>query len=200
MSVTKIFFTTRAKIAGLPLLWLVCAGLTYGQLTSLQPVQQPGADKTQSVVDPLRLGRETPRGTLLGFIRAAQNESEAQTLYFQPPSKGKRPSPAEEQELAAQLFTVLNAKFPVSAISSISNDPEGRGEDGVQHDTVVVGGTRLVSESFQITLVRLEDVHNLKRWFISRQTLVQVPEAYDSLHFPQLATRLPVPLVKYRLA
>jgi MscS family membrane protein len=200
MSVTKILFTTRAKIAGLPLLWLVCAGLTYGQLTSLQPVQQPGADKTQSVVDPLRLGRETPRGTLLGFIRAAQNESEAQTLCFQPPPKGKRSSPAEEQELAAQLFTVLNAKFPASAIGSISNDPEGRGEDGVPHDTVVVGGTRLVSESFQITLVRLEDVHNLKLWFISRQTLVQVPEAYDSLHFPQLATRLPVPLVKYRLA
>ncbi len=106
--------------------------------------------------------------------------------------------PSEEQELANQLLTVLNAEFPASAFSLISNDPEGRGDDQLPHDQIVIGGTRGLSEKFPVTLVRIEDVHDARLWFISRHTLDHVPEIYDSLQFPRLEKSLPVFLVKNR--
>jgi MscS family membrane protein len=150
-------------------------------------------------VDPLGLGRETPRGTIVGFIRMAQEENERAAEYFQPPAKGHRVTAEEEQELAKQLFTVLNATFPASALTSTNGDYEGRGDDGRTRDEIAIGGTHLLSESFPVTLVRQEDVHNVKLWFISRQTLAKVLAAYDSLRFPRLEQMLPTWLVRIRL-
>ena len=93
---------------------------------------------------------------------------------------------------------MLNAKFPASAPGSINNDPDGRGEDQQPRDQIKIGGTRVLSESFPITLIRLQDPHNVKLWFISRQTLDQVPAVYDSLRFPRLEKNLPAYLVKNR--
>ena len=60
----------------------------------------------------------------------AQEENERAAEYFQPPAKGHRVSAEEEQELAKQLYTVLNSTFPASALTSTNADAEGRGEDG----------------------------------------------------------------------
>ncbi len=195
----KTFFPRRARICLLAAICLAGGNFAAGQISSLLPAQKPAATApAPSVIDPLGLGRETPRGAVIGFIRAAQNESEAALQYFQPSPKGHRPAEVEEQELATQTYTVLNAKFPTSALGSINNDAEGRGDDQVPHDEITIGGTRGLSETFPITLVHLADVHNVKLWFISRRTLDQVPEAYDSLNFPKVEKTLPVFLVKNR--
>ncbi len=58
--------------------------------------------------DPLELGRETPRGTVIGFIRAAQSENYGVAVqYFE----GRRASVEREEELARQLLAILNARF-----------------------------------------------------------------------------------------
>jgi MscS family membrane protein len=193
---TKSYRTAGARTFVLTVVCLASAGLASGQVSSLLPSTKPSASaQPAGPTDPL--GRDTPRGTLSGFIRAAQDESETATEYFQP-GKGHHGTPAEEQELATQLSTVLNARFPASAPGSISNDPDGRGEDQQPRDEIKIGGTRVLSESFPITLIRLQDAHNVKLWFISRQTLEQVPEVYDSLRFPRLEKNLPAYLVKNR--
>ncbi|HUE42232.1 MAG TPA: mechanosensitive ion channel domain-containing protein [Candidatus Sulfotelmatobacter sp.] len=183
-------------------LCLVTGAFAAAQVSSLLPgvgskpaAQAPAANAT---IDPLGLNRETPRGTIVGFIRMAQEENERAAEYFQPPMKGRRVTAEEEQELAKQLFTVLNSTFPASALTSTNADYEGRGDDGRPRDEITIGGTHLLSESFPVTLVRLEDVHNVKLWFISRQTLSKVPEAYDSLQWPQVEQKLPPWLVRNR--
>lgn len=198
MIVEKCFFPVRARIFVLLLVTLACAVVVHGQLPQALTGQK-SATPPQPATPADPLGREAPRGTLLGFIRAAQNESERAIEYFQPSPKGHRVTPAEEQELATQLFIVMNATFPASALGSISNDPDARGDDLLPRDEIRIGGTRGLSESFPITLVRLPDAHGTKLWLISRQTLEQVPEVYDSLRFPQLEKNLPAHLVKYRL-
>lgn len=133
---------------------------------------------------------------MIGFVLAAQDENyEAAAKYFQPPAKGHRAAFAEEQELAAQLIAVLNARFPTSALDSIT---QGGGEEGPPQDLIRVGGTHVLSESFPLYLIRLEDAHGNKLWYISRQTLAQVPEVYDSLRFPRIEKELPAFLVKNR--
>ncbi len=196
-ALAKSFSATQARVLALFLAGLMSGGLALGQILPAPPATKPAAaSQPASPSDPL--GRDTPRGTLVGFVRAAQEESPRAVEYFQPPPKARHETLAEEQELASQLFTVLNAKFPASALGSITNDPDGRGDDQQPRDQIKVGGTRGLSESFPITLVRLQDAHGLKLWFISRQTLDQVSEVYDSLRFPRLEKSLPGYLVKYR--
>ena len=196
-ALAKSFSATRAWILVLFLAGVTSAGFAFGQASSVLPGTKPAAaSQPAGPADPL--GRETPRGTLVGFVRAAQDERESAIEYFQPPPKGRRDNAAELQELATQLYTVLNARFPASALGSISNDSEGRDDDGQPRDQIKVGGTRGLSESFPITLVRLPDPRGIKLWYISRQTLDQVPAVYDSLRFPRLEKSLPTYLVKYR--
>ena len=145
--------------------------------------------------DPLSLGRETPRGTVIGFVRAAQAENyDSAVQYF---DIRRRSSPVPEEELAAQLLAILNARF-AGSLDSITSDPTGRQDGGPPREQVVVGGTRGLSESFPLYLVHVDVARGSKVWLISRQTLDQVPEVYDSLRFPQLEKRLPKFLVKVR--
>jgi MscS family membrane protein len=154
----------------------------------------PPATLAAAPADPLDLGRETPRGTVIGFIRAAQSENYGVAVqYFE----ARRASVERERELAQQLLAILNARF-VGSLDSITNDPTGRQDGGPPADRVVVGGTRGLSESFPLYLVRKEDQRRAKVWLISQETLDQVPEVYDSLRFPQLEKRLPKFLVKTR--
>src|SRR6266852_3295157 len=101
----------------------------------------PATATTPSVAapaDPLELGRETPRGTVIGFIRAAQAENyDVDVQYFE----ARRASVEREQELAQQLLAILNARF-VGSLDSITNDPTGRQDGEPPRDQVVVGGTR----------------------------------------------------------
>jgi len=166
------------------------------QATPLAPAAAtaPSATPAAAPADPLELGRETPRGTVIGFIRAAQAESyDVAVQYFE----ARRSSVEREQELAQQLLAILNARF-VGSLDSITNDATGRQNGEPPREQVVVGGTRGLSESFPLYLVRVDVSRGAKVWLISRQTLDQVPEVYDSLRFPQLEKRLPKFLVKTR--
>jgi len=73
------------------------------------------------------LGRETPRGAVMGFLYAAQDENYSLAAqYFQPATGHHRLDPTEEHDLAAQLLAVINQKILASSLESLSNDPEGR--------------------------------------------------------------------------
>jgi MscS family membrane protein len=186
-------FSRRRRTAGLILVfvWALCAFAAFAQTSPLAPGQKSATPSTSAPPSDT-LGRDTPRGTVIGFIREAQEGSEQAVLYFQP--SRRHTTPAEEQELAAQLLAVLNAKFPTSALDTISRDPQPRGDDGQLQTQIRIGGTRGLGEAFPVTLIRVD-----KLWYISRQqTLDQVPEAYDSLRFPRIAAKLPAFLVKDR--
>ena len=166
------------------------------QVLPRAPTPPAPAAPAANATDPLELGRETPRGTVVGFIEAAQFENYADAVqYFD--VRG-RVGAESDQELARQLLAILNARFG-SSLDSITNDPQGRpGGSGPPRDQVAVGGTRGLSESFPLYLVHVDLRNGGKVWLISRRTLDQVPEVYDSLRFPQLEKRLPRFLVKTR--
>src|SRR5467141_576468 len=192
--IAKLFLISPKLGVLLLALSVVCPALVRaqsGQHTPAASTSSPASPPT----DPLELGRETPRGTVIGFIRAAQSENyDIAVQYFE---TRRRAGLEPEQELAQQLLDILNARF-VGSLDSITNDPTGRQEGGPPREQVVVSGTRGLSESFPLYLVHAEVARGVKVWLISRQTLDQVPEVYDSLRFPQLEKRLPKFLVKTR--
>jgi MscS family membrane protein len=194
---SRLCSKVRAKMWLVAVLCLASALGVSGQLPSVPSTKPAVSPPAATPVDPLGLGRETPRGTVIGFIRAAQEENnEVAVQYFQSAAKGHHPTPAEEQELAAHLLAVLNATFPTSALDSINAQVQG--QDLQTQNEIKIGGTHLLSESFPLYLVYVEEPRGSKLWFISRKTLDEVPEAYYSLHFPRLEKELPAFLVKNR--
>ena len=195
--VVKSFSALRKSCIALLILVIGSAGILNAQTPQHAAVAASATSVSLATpADPLELGRETPRGTVIGFIRAAQAENyDVAVQYFE---VGRRASVEREQELARELLAILNARFR-GPLDSITHDPAGRQDNEPPRDQIVVGVTRGLSESFPLYLVHTEVSRGAKVWLISRQTLDQVPEVYDSLRFAQLEKRLPKVLVKARV-
>ena len=184
------------------LLVAICAGTAWpvrAQIPGLTSTPAPAPVSTQPGVPPDPLKRETPRSTMLGFIKAAGEERYSVAVeYFEPVISRRHPAVEDEEELAAQFFSVLSRNL-TGPLDFISNDPLGRLDDSLPPNEEKIGGTPGVSEDFPIYLVRIEDEQGRKLWYISRKTLEQVPRAYDALQFPTIEKRLPKVLVEQRL-
>ena len=173
---------------------LVSAG-SAAQIPGLTSSATPAAQNAPPA-DPL--GRETPRGCVLGFIKAAQEEKyDLATGYFEPPKNRRHQSQEEENELAVQLLAIFNQKFG-GPLEMVSRDPQGRLDDGLPPDQERVGNG-LGTDSFPMILVRIEDAQGRKLWYFSRATLEKVPAYYDSLSFPDMEKHIPEYLVQHRL-
>lgn len=169
----------------------VCSQIPGLTATTTTPAQQPAVPP-----DPLK--RETPRGCVLGFIKAAGEERyEVAVQYFQQPNGRHRQTLEDEEELASQLFSILSLKF-TGPLDFISDDPLGRLDDGLPADQEKIGGIHGLSEDFPIYLVRIEDEQGRKLWYISRKTLDQVPHVYESLEYPAIEEKIPKSLVENR--
>ncbi len=189
-------FSVFSKLCILLLIFGVgSAPIVRAQITQHATATTPSTPSPAAPSDPLELGRETPRGTVIGFVRAAQAENyDVAVQYFEP---RRRTNVEPERELAQQLLAILNTRFRGS-LESITNDPAGRQDNEPPRDQIVVGVAHAVGESFPLYLVHEDVGHGAKVWLISRQTLDQVSEVYDSLRFAQLEKRLPKSLVKAR--
>jgi len=169
------------------------------QIPGLTTPQPAPAAQTVPAVPPDPLGRETPRGTLLGFIKAAQEEQYARAVeYFQSPPTRRRHSEQDDEELAAQLLTIFNQKF-AGALDLTSRDPLGHLDDGLPPDQEKITGALGTGDKFPVQLIRLEDERGRKLWFFSRSTLDHVPEMFESLTFPEIEKQIPKTLVSHRL-
>ncbi len=174
-------------------------GTAAAQIPGLSSSQPAGSATQASATQPDNLGRDTPRGCVLGFIKAAQDEKYGIAVqYFQAPVGKRHESPEEEAELVNQLLAILNQRY-AALLDSISRDPQGQLDDGLPPDQEKVGGVPGVDETFPVLLVRKEDVQGHKIWVFSRETLARVPEFYDSMQFPEFEKKIPKALVTHRL-
>ena len=186
----------RLRIMLLAMLLLPPAGSAQIPGLSSKPAAKSEAAATPSD----SLGRETPRGTVMGFLSAAQDENYSVAVqYFQPLPGRRRVTPSEEQDLAAQLLAVINQKILASSLDSLSRDPQGRLDDGLPTNQELLTGVREGSGTFSIVLLRMDDEHGNKLWFISRKSLETIPEIYDSLQFSEVERKLPPYLAKTRV-
>src|SRR5262249_51581615 len=137
--------------------WLVAApaaGSLWAQSLSL-PGQAPPTATPTAALAPDLLGRDNPHGTMVGFLRAAQDEKYSiATQYFEPAPPRHRLTPEQEQELAEELLTIVNQKFgPI--LDSISRDSDGRLNDGLPADQESIAPARIDPGAFSILLVRV---------------------------------------------
>jgi len=181
------------------LVFVFCLSLARSLNAQVPSVLSPAASTpSQPAVSPDPLKRESPKGCLLGFIKAAGEERYNVAIqYFQPSAARHRHSIEEEEDVASKLFTILSLKFS-GPLDFVSNDPLGHLDDGLPPDQEEIGVVRGQSEVLPILLVRVDDEQGRKLWYIARKTLDRVPEVFDNLQFPVLEENIPQTLVSNR--
>lgn len=139
------------------------------------------------------LGRDTPSGSVLGFLKAAQSGDYGMAEQYLQLSASRRQS--EGEELARQLKAVMD-----QAGGRVGNfyQPEGIPQEGVP-----VGRQRLATMSsgdveVNLDMVRVTDPTAGKIWLVSTDTLTKIPELYDQVEARQVEHKLPAVLVKHQ--
>jgi len=174
---------------------LVCATVSVAAPAQLLPTPSKTTESaTQSAADPL--GRDTPSGTIYGFLQAAQSGSYSIASQYLQMTNARRATQGEE--LATQLKAVMDRAFSGN-LRLISNRPEGTPQDGVSSDRQRIGTLSAGDVDAELSLIRVSDPGGAKIWLISSDTLAKVPELYDRLEERQMESHLPNFLVRNEL-
>jgi MscS family membrane protein len=150
------------------------------------PQQEPALD------DPL--GRSTPQGTLLGFMKDMDREDYERAAEY---LDTKQP-PKRAQQLARQLHTVLNQGLS-GHIPKLSSRPEGDLEDGLKPNRERIGAAKTSSGAYDIILERVQRGDDPPLWLFSTQTLKVVPEIYRELGYDWAERYVPQVLKDYKV-
>src|ERR1700678_3286316 len=174
--------------------WMLLSFLLAVPAMAQNPVV-PAADakpvEPAKPVDPL--GRATPRGTVLGFLQAAQSaQPDSAAQYFQS-SRGRRPT--DDQKIVRELKSLMDRAF-VGNINRISDLPEGTPQEGLSSAQERVGKVEVNDESVDLILTRVTDPVYGPIWVFSNETIAQLQELSGQLEAQQVETRLPQVLVR----
>ncbi|HUM04381.1 MAG TPA: mechanosensitive ion channel family protein [Terriglobales bacterium] len=166
--------------------FLACL-LPAQSLTNALVGGQPAQTTTS---DPL--GRDTPSGTVLGFLQAAQAGNYKAAADYLQLSAVRRQS--QGQDLASKLKLLMDRAF-VGSVRRISTRPDGSPDSG-DFTAQTIGSFSVDGEAeVPVVLVHASDPNGSKIWLFSSDTLAKVPDLYDNLRVHQIETRLPNILV-----
>jgi MscS family membrane protein len=157
--------------------------------------QAPGLPQTKPPVEapPVSqdsLGRETPRGTVLGFIRAANADNLKRAAQY---LDGRR-SPKQAEELARELKVVLNRRLSPTDLDQLSDQPGGNPEDDLPANLDRVAAVESSAGTLDIQLERVERGGKPPIWLFSTATLKGIPSVYEEIRPPWFVPLLWTPL------
>lgn len=122
------------------------------------------------------LGRTTPHGCVLGFLRSAEAKDYIKASQY---LDGKR-SPEQAQEIAIQLKSLLDHGLSTS-IGDISRSPAGNIDDQLRLTRERVGIIKTPNGDLDVMLDLVNRPGEPAIWLFSQETLNAVPDAYASV-------------------
>ena len=195
--------TSRSRTSGSPLtgtsmkklaLLILFVSLSFHSLAAqsvtslLKSGTQPQAPSSAST-DPL--GRDTPSGTVLGFLQAAQDGNERTAADYLQMSAARRQS--QGPDMTGKLKVLMDNAF-VGNLRRFTRS-EGNPDYGTSdQQTIGVFSTR--DADVPVVLVRVTDPNAGKIWLFSADTLSKVPELYDYVEAHLVENKLPQSLVR----
>jgi MscS family membrane protein len=175
-------------------LFFVISPAAWPQITPPDKPAAPAADVPPEIPRD-KLGRNTPRGAVLGFLSTVRKGNvETAVLYLNTPLHG-----AEAERLARQLATVLDRRLP-ARLNELSDEPDGSVPDPLRPDEDLVGTITTANGDLDIKLERIDRGKAGKVWLFARNTLNSIPGVFQEVSVPPVENFLPEVLVKNRLA
>lgn len=143
------------------------------------------------------LNRETPRGTLSGFISAiGQSDYEKASSYLNLSYLPKTQAQAQATTLAKGLQTLMDNGSWVSPASMVSNDPLGKIDDGLSDGVERLGTLKANDKSADLLAEKITSDDGVSIWLISTQTVKQIPRLVKNLRTSRLDRALPDSLLE----
>jgi MscS family membrane protein len=140
------------------------------------------------------LGRSTPQGTVVGFLKAMQREDYERAVdYLDTRQTGKR-----ARELAVELEYILDQGIS-TATGVLSTKPEGNLQDDLSANREEIGLVRTKKGEYKILLERVQKENNPPVWLFAAETLKSVPRIYEEIDVPWIERKLPAALTETRL-
>ncbi len=167
---------------------VTAAGQLPGELSKAST-----APTNQAAPDPL--GRDTPSGTIYGFLQAAQAGNYSIAAQYLKMSNAERAERGEE--LATKLKEVMDRAFSGN-LRLISNRPEGTPQEGTSPHQQRIGALSAGDVDADLTLVQVSGPAGGQIWLISPETLAKVPDLYDRLEVHQVEAHLPNFVVRWQ--
>lgn len=157
--------------------------------SSAPPAAAPTPAEAEPAVD--RYGRETPRGCLLGFLRASQQDN-ARTgaAYLQVPAALQ----SEREAIAAEVQLVFDHRFETTNFDTLSKDRRGTLDDGLDPDVERVGEIRGEEGMLDVLAVRVANRDSGHVWLISWPTVRECRRLYGTLRLPRIDQKVPAVL------
>jgi MscS family membrane protein len=172
------------RLLALPLL------LAAAMAAQVLPGTGPAAPKPADV-----LGRSTPRGTVIGFLQAAQKDRLRQASEYLQMTEGDRN--ARGARLAQQLRDIFDHAYRGS-LDTLSNREEGALDDNLPSDREEIA-LALPAGVASLRLVRVSTPASGQVWLFADETLAAVPAIYDQIAFPGIESHIPESLIRARL-
>jgi len=136
--------------------------------------QQTAPAREETSDDPF--GLSTPRGTVLGFIKAmARGDYDRAASYLDTKQHGDL-----AWKLAQQLQIILDRETSID-LSKLGRRPEGSLANAQNPNRDLVGVASTSSGKVEIWLDRVQRGDNPPVWLFSRDTLRLVPEIYEDI-------------------
>ena len=133
-----------------------------------------GASTSSPLANLDPLGRDTPKGTVLGFIKAASDGNVPRAAqYLAGPQKA-----SELADRTQHLLTVLNRGLLPKDLEQLSASPEGNLNDDLPPNLEQVGVVERGEVTLEVQLERVEKLGDLPTWRFSTATLEGVDAVY----------------------
>jgi len=148
----------------------------YSQAVKPAPAatSSPAASAKPQPQDPL--GRDTPRGCVVGFLKAAGRGDFSQAAEY----LDVRTGPARAQKLAQQLRVVLDQGSSIN-LDALSRSPEGDLKDELRPNRDQIGAVQTASGKLDIILDRVTKENTAPIWLFSSETLRGIPQAFEGI-------------------
>ena len=155
------------RTRALKILLLLIASFDQQSFSQLPGVPQQTAERqAESSDDPL--DRSTPRGTVIGFIKAVgQDDYDTALGYLDTNQKGDL-----GRKLSMELKTVLDQEASIE-INELSRRPDGESAVSAHPNRYLAGVITSSSKKVEIWLDRVKRSDDPPIWLFSRETLKQ---------------------------
>ena len=182
-----------SALAQQPTLKEVIGGKTKETKETKEPEakDKPAQKSAQIIVPDDEFDRGTPRSSVEGFLKAADErnyERAAQYLDLRNLPRGLDPS--DGPDLARELKIALDRTLWID-LDSLSDDPQGRREDGLPPYRDRVGRIETPEKTFDILVQRVPRGDGVSIWQFSSATVAQIPQLYAEFGYPFFEEVLP---------
>ncbi len=181
----------RASVRLLLLLSLLCAPLLAQSVFKALSTGVAGAQTAAKGADPL--GRDTPRGTLIGFMQAAQKgDDERAAEYLQLP---RQQTEIDSGRVVQDLKVLLNHAF-VGRLTSVSDNSELIFDPQLEPNEQRVGEFAVDGKELPLLMVRVPAGNNGHLWLIAWATLSKTADIANDARSHEVEQHLPRFLVR----